>query len=116
MSEKPTARLYRWDSMEAKEVVEGVWRRVIPGDGVMLAHFRLGKGAVVSMHSHPNEQVSHLLEGAMRFHVGEGAEEVILRAGEVLHLPSGVPHSAEALEDCVAVDAFSPPRAEWLKG
>jgi quercetin dioxygenase-like cupin family protein len=115
MAENPEARRYQWDSLDAEKVAEGLWRRVIPGERVMLAHFHLAKGVVVATHSHPNEQVSHLLQGTLRFLVGEQREEVVLRAGEVLHLPSGVPHSAEALEDCVAVDAFSPPREEWLR-
>ena len=65
------------------------------------------------MHSHENEQLSWVLEGALRFVVED--REIVVRAGEVLHLPSDVPHSAEAVEDTVAVDIFSPPRQDWLE-
>jgi quercetin dioxygenase-like cupin family protein len=82
---------------------------------MMLAHVYLEKGCVVPKHSHHNEQITYILEGALRFHVGEdGAEEIIVRAGEVLHIPSNVPHTAEALEDTLDVDIFSPPREDWL--
>ncbi|MDX1568445.1 MAG: cupin domain-containing protein [Longimicrobiales bacterium] len=80
---------------------------------MMLAHLRLEEGARVPMHSHENEQLSWVLEGALRFVVED--REIVVRAGEVLHLPSDVPHSAEAVEDTVAVDIFSPPRQDWLE-
>lgn len=84
---------------------------------MMLAHIRLEKGCVVPMHAHENEQFSWVLEGALRFVVGgDDGHEIEVRSGEVLHLPSDVPHSAEALEDSVGVDIFSPPRSDWLDG
>jgi len=90
-------------------------RRLITGDRIMLAHVYLKKGCVVPKHSHENEQLTYILEGALRFRVGEdGAEEIVVRAGEVLHLPSNLPHEAHALEDTLDVDVFSPPREDWL--
>src|SRR5713226_660212 len=81
----------------------------------MLAHVYLKKGCVVPKHAHENEQFTYILEGALRFLIGaDGAEEVVVRAGEVLHLPSNVPHEAHALEDTLDVDVFSPPREDWL--
>src|SRR6266496_988302 len=72
--------------------------------------------SVVPKHSHMNEQLTYILEGALRFLVGDdGAEEIVVRAGEVLHLPGNVPHEAHALEDTLDVDVFYPPREDWLK-
>ncbi len=72
-------------------------------------------GAVVPLHSHHNEQFTYVLEGVLRFWIGdEGSEPIDIRAGEVLHIPSHVPHKAEALEDTLDVDVFSPPRQDWL--
>jgi len=90
-------------------------RRLITGDRMMLAHVYLKKGCIVPKHQHENEQFTYILEGAMRFWIGEDeSEEVIVRVGEVLHIPSNVPHKAEALEDTLDVDIFSPPRQDWL--
>jgi quercetin dioxygenase-like cupin family protein len=81
----------------------------------MLTHVYLKKGCVVPKHSHMNEQLTYILEGALRFLVGDDAKEIVLRAGEVLHLPGNVPHEALALEDTLDVDIFCPPREDWLK-
>ena len=81
----------------------------------MLAHVYLAKGCVVPKHSHENEQITYILEGALKFWIGEeGTEEIVVSAGEVLHIPPNVPHKAEALADTLDVDIFSPPRADWL--
>jgi quercetin dioxygenase-like cupin family protein len=75
----------------------------------------LKKGAIVPKHSHENEQITYILEGALRFQIGEdGSDELIVSAGEVLTIPSNVPHMAEALEDTLDVDIFNPPRQDWL--
>src|SRR5439155_1312181 len=106
---------YRWADIPKEEVSERLSRRLITGDRVMLAHVYLKKGCAVPKHAHENEQFTYILEGALRFLVGEdGSEEVVVRAGEVLHLPSNVPHAAYALEDTLDVDVFSPPREDWL--
>lgn len=142
--------LHRWDDVPSERISDSLTRRLVTGERMMIAHLRLEEGALVPMHSHENEQLSWVLEGALRFVVGkapedgeadreveggrqieagqdvergrdteagqdvEGGREIVVRAGEVLHLPSQVPHSAEALEDTVAVDVFSPPRQDWL--
>jgi quercetin dioxygenase-like cupin family protein len=90
-------------------------RRLITGDRIMLAHVYLKKGCIVPLHSHENEQLTYVLEGTLRFWIGEDlAQEVLVRPGEVLHIPSNVPHKAEALEDTLDVDIFSPPRQDWI--
>ena len=106
---------YTWDDMPKEQLSDQLSRRLITGDKVMLAHVYLKKGCVVPLHHHENEQITYILEGALRFRIGsEGGEEVIVRVGEVLHIPSNVPHMAEALEDTLDVDIFSPPRQDWL--
>ena len=111
---KRAATWYRWDQMPREELHDRLSRRLITGDQVMLAHVYLKQGCVVPKHSHENEQFTYILEGALRFLVGEGAEEIVVRAGEVLHLPANLPHEAHALEDTLDVDVFYPPRADWL--
>jgi quercetin dioxygenase-like cupin family protein len=106
---------FRWEEMPREPVVEGIERRIITGERMMLAHVYLKRGAIVPRHSHDNEQITYILEGALRFWIGEDESEVLdVRAGEVLHIPSNVPHRAEALEDTLDVDVFSPPRQDWL--
>jgi quercetin dioxygenase-like cupin family protein len=106
---------YRWQEIPRETVSPMLDRRLITGDRMMLAHVYLKKGCIVPKHSHENEQFTYILEGALRFWIGEdGGEEVIVRAGEVLHIPSNVPHRAEALEDTLDVDIFDPPRQDWL--
>jgi len=83
----------------------------------MLAQIYFEKGVVVPKHSHENEQFAYVLEGALLFRIGDDqSQEVVVRAGEVLHIPSNVPHSAEALEATVDLDVFVPPREDWLTG
>ena len=116
MTKSTGVRHFVWERMQKEKVTEVISRRVISGDKAMLAQIYLEKGAVVPTHSHENEQITYLLEGTLKFWIGEEREEIILRAGEVLHIPSNVPHQAEALEECLDVDVFSPPRQDWLDG
>ena len=90
-------------------------RRLITGDRMMLAHVYLKKGCIVPKHFHENEQITYILQGALKFWLGEDQTEiVIVSAGQVLHIPSNVPHQAEALEDTLDVDIFDPPRQDWI--
>ena len=115
MVQQQSVKWYRWDDMPKENVTEMLDRRLITGDRMMLAHVYLKKGAIVPRHAHENEQLTYILEGALRFWIGEDESETIdVRAGEVLHIPSHVPHKAEALEDTLDVDIFSPPRQDWL--
>jgi len=101
--------------MAKEQVTEQLQRRLITADRMMLAHVYLKKGCVVPKHSHHNEQLTYILEGALKFWIGEDeSKEVIVRAGEVLVIPANVLHKAEALEDTLDVDIFSPPREDWL--
>ena len=108
-------RFFRWEDMPKERVTDLLERRLITGERMMLAHVYLKKGCIVPRHSHENEQITYILEGALRFWIGEeGEQEVVVRAGEVLTIPSNVVHKAEALEDTLDVDVFSPPRQDWL--
>lgn len=117
MADKSQVQFFRWDDMPKERVTDVISRRLVTGDRMMLAHVYLDKGAVVPQHSHENEQLTYILEGALHFWIGaDKSEEVIVRAGEVLYIPSNVPHEARALEDTLDVDVFSPPRQDWLNG
>ena len=112
---KQSVTFYRWDEMPKEQLTDTFARRLITGDRVMLAHVYLKKGSIVPRHSHENEQITYILEGGLRFWIGEDEAQVIdVMAGEVLHIPSLVQHKAEALEDTLDVDIFSPPRQDWL--
>jgi quercetin dioxygenase-like cupin family protein len=115
MASKNECTFYRWDSMRKERVSDMLERRLITGERMMLAHVYLKKGCIVPKHSHENEQLTYILEGALKFWIGEDeSEEITVSAGEVLHIPSNVPHKAEALEETLDVDVFSPPRQDWL--
>ena len=108
---------YRWDDLPREELSPEIGRRLITGEKLMIAHVYLKKGAVVPTHSHHNEQITYILEGALRFRLGEDeSQHVDVAAGEVLHIPAHLPHTAVALEDTLDVDIFSPPRQDWLDG
>ena len=106
--------LYDWNRLEEEQLNPRLARRAIHTQGLTLARLRLQKSALVPEHSHVNEQVTMVERGALRFSFG--AREQIVRAGEILAIPPNEPHAAEALEDTVAVDIFSPAREDWLRG
>ena len=117
MSEATTVRFHRWDDIPHERVTDMLTRKLIKGDRIMLAHVFLDKGCIVPRHRHHNEQFTYIISGALRFWIGEDeSETLVLRAGEVLHIPSNVPHKAEALEDTLDMDIFAPPRQDWLDG
>jgi quercetin dioxygenase-like cupin family protein len=107
-------RLFRWDEIALEKITEMISQKIVAGDREMLAQIYLKRGALVPMHAHDSEQMTYVLQGSLRFLVG--GEEIIVREGEVLHIPSGVPHQAEALDDTFELDVFSPIRGDWLAG
>lgn len=113
-------RRQKWDEIPRETVTDDIARKLFTGERMMLAHVFLDKGAIVPKHSHDNEQLTWILEGSLKFWIGDegqpGYEEIVLSAGEVMYIPSNVPHMAEALEDTLDVDVFSPPRQDWLDG
>lgn len=115
MTQSAKATHYRWEEMPREALNPLIGRRMITGDKVMITHVYLKKGAIVPLHSHENEQITYVLEGTLRFWIGsEDGEQIDVKAGDVLHLPSNLPHKAEALEDTLDVDVFTPPRQDWL--
>ncbi len=112
-----SVKLFNWETMPKEPVTDVIDRRLVTGERTMLAHVYLKKGSVVPQHSHDNEQFTYILDGALHFFIGaEEGEEVIVRTGEVLHIPSNVPHKAIALEDTIDLDVFTPIRQDWLDG
>lgn len=111
----PAVQYKRWSEIPLETVTDQITRKLITGQDMMLAHVYIKKGAIVPKHQHHNEQFTYILEGCLRFYMGEDGSEVYdVKAGEVLHIPSNVWHKAEALEDTLDVDIFSPQRADWL--
>jgi quercetin dioxygenase-like cupin family protein len=108
-------QFFRWSDMPRERVTDLLERRLITGERMMLAHVYLKKGCIVPQHAHENEQLTYVLEGWLRLWVGADLSQVFdVKAGEVLAIPSNVPHKAEAMEDTLDVDVFSPPRQDWL--
>jgi unsaturated pyranuronate lyase len=111
----PTSvRLHRWDEIALEKVTELLSRKIVAGDREMLVQSYVKRGCLVPMHAHDSEQMTYVLHGALKFLIG--GEEITVREGEVLHIPSGVEHQAEALEDTFELDVFSPLRRDWLLG
>ena len=108
----PRISLHRWDEIALEKVTEMISRKIVSGEREMLTQIYLKRGALVPIHAHDSEQMTYILQGSLRFLVD--GEEIIVREGEVLHIPSGLPHQAEALEDTLELDVFSPVRTEWL--
>lgn len=110
-------RRVRWDDMPREQLMAGVQRRFLWGEKSMVAQIWLKKGTVVPRHVHVSEQISFIVEGALRLKLGDDLSEIHeVKAGEVLVIPSNVPHEALALEDTYDMDVFSPPREDWIKG
>ena len=107
-------RLFSWDKVHTEIMNPKISRKVISGERAMVAQVFIAKDAVVPIHQHESEQLTYILEGALKFEL-EG-REVVVRKGEVLHIPSNVPHRAVALEDTIDLDIFSPIRVDWLTG
>ena len=102
--------LHRWSDIPPEQLNPLLTRQYVAGDLSMLARLVLAKGCIVPMHSHPNEQISYILSGRLRFHLNDTAIDV----AEILVIPANLPHSAEALEDTIDLDLFAPPRQDWL--
>src|ERR1700723_3599970 len=104
----------KWNDIEVESLSPTIGRQMIVGTNVMVARVLLKKGARVPLHSHHNEQVTYILEGALLFYIDN--QEITVSAGEVLCIPPNMPHEALALEDTVDLDVFNPPRQDWIDG
>ena len=112
MNPKPACKYIPWNTVEHEKLNDLIDREMVVGDRIMLARVFLKKGAHVPQHHHHNEQVTYILEGALKFAID--GKEITVRAGEVLCIPSNMPHEAWALEDTLDLDVFNPPREDWL--
>src|SRR5215467_1868152 len=101
-----------WHTIPLEDLNPLLQRQFVVGQEIMLARVLLRKGCIVPLHSHHNEQLTYIVEGALKFYID--GQEIVVHAGEVLCIPSNMPHKAEALEDTVDLDVFSPPRADWI--
>lgn len=109
---RPMLKHIRWNEVEQEKLNPLLDRQMIVGEELMIARILLKKGCVVPEHSHVNEQLTYVVEGALKFWID--GKEIVVRTGEVLCIPSNMPHKAEAIEDTVDVDVFHPPRQDWL--
>ena len=103
-----------WQEVETQQLTPLIHRQFVSTQRVTVARFLLKKGMTVPEHSHENEQIAYVLEGALKFSFRD--HEVVVRAGEMLVIPSDVPHAATALEDTLDLDIFAPARADWAAG
>jgi quercetin dioxygenase-like cupin family protein len=106
-------RLFRWDEIALEKVTEMVSRKFVSGERETVAQIYLKRGAVVPQHSHDHEQMTYVLQGALKLLVA--GDEVTLRDGELMHIKPGVPHQVEALDDTFVLGVFSPVRSDWLE-
>jgi quercetin dioxygenase-like cupin family protein len=116
-AQKPSSRKLElkhiaWSSVELEDLNPLLQRHFVVGQNLMLARVLLKKGCIVPEHSHHNEQITYVLEGALKFWID--GRELVVHAGEVLTIPPHMPHKAEALEYTVDLDVFNPPRADWI--
>jgi len=111
---KAELRHVPWNSVAVETLNPLLGRHFIVGQNIMLARVLLKKGCIVPEHSHPNEQLTYIAAGALKFWID--GKEIVVNAGECLTIPPNMPHKAEALEDTVDFDVFNPPRADWMSG
>jgi len=102
-----------WHTVPLEDLNPLLQRQMVWGQQIMLARVLLKKGCIVPQHSHHNEQLTYIVEGALKFWID--GKEIVVHAGEVLCIPSNMPHKAEAMEDTVDLDVFTPPRADWIE-
>ena len=108
------AIVHRWDEIPSQTLAPGIQRRFLTASRLTIARFSLKKDAVVPLHSHDHEQVSYVVTGALRFNVA--GEDITVRAGEALQIPSWAEHRVDVLEDTEVIDVFAPVRQDWLDG
>jgi len=112
-AKKPVPQHVPWSSVAIEDLNPLLQRHFVVGQEIMLARVLLKKGCIIPEHSHHNEQLTYILEGALKFWID--GRVIVVNAGEVLTIPSNMPHKAEALEDTVDLDVFTPPRADWIE-
>jgi quercetin dioxygenase-like cupin family protein len=107
-----TVTHHRWSDTAAEAITPAILRRYITGERVTVARFELKRGGVVPLHAHENEQISIVIDGALRFTID--GREIVVRSGEVMQIPPNVPHEVHVIEDTLVFDVFSPLRQDWI--
>jgi quercetin dioxygenase-like cupin family protein len=111
---KTTALVTDWSKIPVEQTEEGIERQLVVGQNVMICRFRFAPLKVTAAHSHPHEQMSLIVQGRVRFILGD--EERIVGPGDVLHFPPHFWHGATMLdEEVILIDIFSPIREDFLK-
>ena len=115
----PAATKHAWTDVPLETLSPLLGRKLLTAERMMIAQVFLKTGCIVPAHDHHNEQITYILEGCLRFWLGEHADApgvvyTDVHAGEVLLIPGGLRHRAEALEDTLDLDVFNPPRQDWL--
>ena len=111
-SAKAALKYIPWNTVELENLNPLLQRQLVVGEDIMLARVLLKKGCIVPLHSHHNEQLTYILDGALKFWID--GQEIVVNAGETLCIPANMPHKAEALADTIDLDVFTPPRADWI--
>jgi quercetin dioxygenase-like cupin family protein len=101
-----------WHTIPLEDLNPLLQRQFVVGQEIMVARVLLKKGCIVPEHSHHNEQLTYILDGALKFWID--GKEIVVHSGEVLCIPAHMPHKAQAIEDTVDLDVFTPPRADWI--
>ena len=108
----------KYADMPVAKMGPTVDRRQAHTENLMLCVIDLhSKGSQVPVHAHPHEQISYIVEGRVRFIVGEGESQTVTEVGpgDVVVAPPNTPHGAEVLSDYARViDAFHPIREDFL--
>jgi quercetin dioxygenase-like cupin family protein len=104
----------KWDDIPAEQINDKFLRKLTWDGGLMMAWMECKQGCLVPPHSHHNQQLTFVVKGRWRFEIG--GETLEVGANEMVYIPPHVVHSAEALEDLIAYDVFTPPREDWIQG
>lgn len=99
------------NNIPEKELVPGIYARLVHMDGMSIAHVRLEKDAILPEHAHVHEQVTNIIEGTLEMTVN--GETKVCTSGDVVMIPSNAPHSARAITACKVIDVFQPVREDY---
>jgi quercetin dioxygenase-like cupin family protein len=110
---KINALVTDWKTIPVEQISEGIERQMVVGQNIMVCRLKFAPFVVTPEHSHVHEQMTLVMQGKVKFIVGN--EERIVSAGDVLHFPSNFWHGATMLdEEVVLIDIFSPIREDFL--
>jgi quercetin dioxygenase-like cupin family protein len=110
-------QLIRWDDIPLETVNDWMQRKIVTGERMTVARIWFKDGFLIPQHSHEMEQITQVVSGRLRFRFGEDRSEVLdVGPGEVVVIPSNLPHEALSIGDVEEVDMWSPRRDDWLNG